>query len=134
MGRMGNFSTSDMQKLQRQLNKLHSQGESDLFAEACAKELAARLLAEVVKRTPVGEYSGGEYQCKVRKGPTCSHISAEAEGKKVVRCAGGGLLKKLEKRVQIILLILLTLKNTLPMWNTAIGKSRVDMFLRWECN
>lgn len=29
----------------------------DLFMESCAKELAARLLAKVIKRTPVGRYS-----------------------------------------------------------------------------
>lgn len=30
-----------------------------LFMESCAKELAARLLAKVVKRTPTGEYPSG---------------------------------------------------------------------------
>lgn len=28
----------------------------DLFLDSCAKELAARLLAKVIKRTPVGQY------------------------------------------------------------------------------
>ena len=36
-----------MQKLQ----------DPDAFVEACAKELAARLLAKVIKRTPTGDYS-----------------------------------------------------------------------------
>lgn len=31
----------------------------DMFIESCAKELAARLLAKVIKRTPVGEYPSG---------------------------------------------------------------------------
>jgi hypothetical protein len=30
-----------------------------LFIESCAKELAARLLAKVIKRTPVGQYPSG---------------------------------------------------------------------------
>ena len=34
------------------------------FIEACANQLAARLLAAVIKRTPVGDYSGEEYDCK----------------------------------------------------------------------
>lgn len=40
-------------KLQKQLNP----SQIDLFLEQCAKELAARLLAKVIKRTPVGDYS-----------------------------------------------------------------------------
>lgn len=40
-------------KLQKQLNP----SQIDFFLEQCAKELAARLLAKVIKRTPVGDYS-----------------------------------------------------------------------------
>ncbi|MCD7819271.1 MAG: HK97 gp10 family phage protein [Lachnospiraceae bacterium] len=53
MARMGSFS-SDLKKLQKQLEKAAQ--EDDAFVESCAKELAARLLAKVKKRTPVGEY------------------------------------------------------------------------------
>ena len=56
MGKMGNFTISDFKKLQDQLNKLQS-GNVESFVESCAKELAARLLAKVIKRTPVGDYS-----------------------------------------------------------------------------
>ncbi|MCI9542007.1 MAG: HK97 gp10 family phage protein [Lachnospiraceae bacterium] len=56
MGKMGNFTISDLKKLQDQLNKLQS-GNVEAFVESCAKELAARLLAKVIKRTPVGDYS-----------------------------------------------------------------------------
>lgn len=56
MGKMGNFTISDLKKLQDQLNKLQS-GNVETFVESCAKELAARLLAKVIKRTPVGDYS-----------------------------------------------------------------------------
>lgn len=55
MAKMGGFSAADMKKLQKQLNKIQ-EGNLDAFIEACAKELAARLLAKVIKRTPVGQY------------------------------------------------------------------------------
>lgn len=53
MARMGSFS-SDLKKLQKQLEKAAQ--EDDAFVKSCAKELAARLLRKVKKRTPVGEY------------------------------------------------------------------------------
>lgn len=53
MGRMGNFNIDGLKKFRDELNKLQ---DPDKFVEACAKELAARLLRMVVKRTPVGEY------------------------------------------------------------------------------
>lgn len=55
---MGKFSANDLKKLQKKLNKLQKEN-TDAFVEACAKELAARLLAKVVKRTPVGQYPKG---------------------------------------------------------------------------
>lgn len=55
MAGMGKFDCKGMQELQKELDKL--QKETDAFMEACAKELAARLLAKVIKRTPVGDYS-----------------------------------------------------------------------------
>ena len=54
MGRMGNFNMDGLKKFRDELNRLQS---SDVFVEECAKELAARLLSMVVKRTPVGDYS-----------------------------------------------------------------------------
>lgn len=56
--KMGGFSTAGMKKVQKQLNKLQ-QSEVEAFADSCAKELAARLLAKVIKRTPVGDYPKG---------------------------------------------------------------------------
>jgi len=53
---MGSFSVTGMKKLQKQLKKIQ-QGNVEGFIDACAKELAARLLAKVIKRTPVGDYS-----------------------------------------------------------------------------
>ena len=56
MGRMGSLDLSELKKLQEQLNKLNEQEIND-FLESCAKELAARLLAKAIKRTPVGDYT-----------------------------------------------------------------------------
>ncbi|MCD8067762.1 MAG: HK97 gp10 family phage protein [Lachnospiraceae bacterium] len=94
MARMGSFS-SDLKKLQKQLEQAAQQ--EDAFVESCAKELAARLLAKVKQRTPVGEYSGGEYICKARKGPKLKHISVEVEGKKGGTLRRGWTVGKIQK-------------------------------------
>ena len=80
MAKMGGFSAADMKKLQKQLNKIQ-QGNVEAFIEACAKELAARLLAKVIKRTPVGEYpkSSGKKGGTLRRGWT-SKTHEEAVG------------------------------------------------------
>lgn len=56
MGRFGGFDIRGLKEFQNELNKLQ---DPDKFVESCAKELAARLLAKVIKRTPVGEYPNG---------------------------------------------------------------------------
>lgn len=52
MGRRCTIDISQIKNLCNDLEKI----DVDLFCEACAKELTARLLTKVVKRTPVGEY------------------------------------------------------------------------------
>ena len=49
----------ELQKLKKQIEKFGDTGQVDLFLTSCAKELAARLLAKVIKRTPVGQYPKG---------------------------------------------------------------------------
>ncbi len=83
MGKMGRFSASDLKKLQKQLNKIQA-GDVDAFVEGCAKELAARLLAKVIKRTPVGDYSGASYICASGK----QHKGNKTDGKE------GGTLRR----------------------------------------
>lgn len=80
MAKMGGFSAADMKKLQKQLNKIQ-EGNVEAFIEACAKELAARLLTKVIKRTPVGEYpkSSGKKGGTLRRGWT-SKTHEEAVG------------------------------------------------------
>lgn len=53
MGRWGNCDFKQLQALRKRLEKLEKQ-DHDAFCRAAAKELAARLLAKVIKRTPVG--------------------------------------------------------------------------------
>lgn len=71
MAKMGGFSAAGMKKLQQQLNKIQ-QGDMETFIEACAKDLAARLLAKVIKRTLPGQYpaSSGKKGGTLRRGWT----------------------------------------------------------------
>lgn len=83
MGKMGGFTAADLKKLQKQLNKIQ-QGNVEGFIDACAKELAARLLAKVIKRTPVGQYpnSSGKKGGTLRRGWTsATHEEATSGGK-----------------------------------------------------
>ena len=75
MGRMGKFDCKGLKDLQKQLEKMQ---DPDIFVESCAKELAARLLAKVVKRTPVGQYpeSSGKSGGTLRRGWTGSKRSS----------------------------------------------------------
>ena len=50
---------SKLQKLKEQIERLGDPTQTDQFLTSCAKELAARLLAKVIKRTPVGQYPSG---------------------------------------------------------------------------
>lgn len=70
MGRMGSFNANDLKKFQNELEKLNK--NTDTFLQACAKELAARLLRMVIKRTPVGEYpeNSGKKGGTLRRGWT----------------------------------------------------------------
>lgn len=54
MGRFGSMDIRGLKEFQKKINQLQN---PDKFVKSCAKELAARLLAKVIKRTPVGDYS-----------------------------------------------------------------------------
>ena len=54
MARLGKCDYKQLKKLQENINKL-ANGDAIRFYEECARELAARLLRKVIKRTPVGE-------------------------------------------------------------------------------
>lgn len=58
MGKYGNCNFDSMKDLRKKLSTF-KEVQVQQFMEACAKELAARLLAKVIKRTPVGVYPSG---------------------------------------------------------------------------
>lgn len=58
MGKYGSCNFDGLKDLKRKLEILEKQ-KAEEFMEACAKELAARLLAKVIKRTPLGQYPSG---------------------------------------------------------------------------
>lgn len=75
--RYGSFDVKGLKELQERLKKLQ---DPDKFCESCAKELAARLLAKVIKRTPVGQYPAGSGKTggTLRRGWTAGKNSAAA--------------------------------------------------------
>lgn len=66
----GSFRFDGINRLYEQLEDADKVVEE--FIDACAKELAARLLAKVIKRTPVGDYpnSSGKKGGTLRRGWT----------------------------------------------------------------
>jgi hypothetical protein len=57
MARNGSVDFRDLKNFRQKIEENLSDDQVDLFIASCAKELAARLLAKVIKRTPVGQYS-----------------------------------------------------------------------------
>lgn len=53
------MDNKELIKLKEQIMLFGDPMQMDVFFTACAKELAARLLAKVIKRTPVGQYESG---------------------------------------------------------------------------
>lgn len=93
MGKMGKFKASDLKKLQKQLVKVQQSGGADELMEECAKELAARLLAKVIKRTPVGEY--GKSYVTDADGNHVRYKAGKNKGKvKRVSVKKGGTLRR----------------------------------------
>ena len=72
MARNGNVNFRDLENFRQKLEENLGGEQIDLFIESCAKELAARLLAKVIKRTPVGQYSksSGKVGGTLRRGWT----------------------------------------------------------------
>ena len=73
MGRNGRCDFRELQAFQKQVEHM-SQSLKDEYFEACAKELAARLLRKVIKRTPAGQYpsDSGKVGGTLRRGWTTS--------------------------------------------------------------
>lgn len=58
MARWGNCDFKQLKKFQKKLEKM-SKANIKKFCEDVSRELAARLLRRVIKRTPVGQYPSG---------------------------------------------------------------------------
>ena len=73
---MGNVKLDykELVKLKEQIMLFGDPTQMDQFMTSCAKELAARLLAKVIKRTPVGQYpaESGKKGGTLRRGWTGS--------------------------------------------------------------
>lgn len=83
MATWGKCDFKQLKDLQERIQKLEGT-DFDAFCEACAKELAARLLAKTIKRTPVGDYpsSTGKKGGTLRRGWTAkTEIEASSGGK-----------------------------------------------------
>lgn len=93
---MGGFNCQidvrQLKELQKKLEKLRD--KSDPFMDKCVKNLSARLLRKVIKRTPVGNYSGEEYECN-GEGMHFHHKGRKIDGK-----VGGELRKGWTASVQ----------------------------------
>ncbi|MER1958802.1 MAG: HK97 gp10 family phage protein [Solibacillus sp.] len=77
MARWGRVDFSGLKRMQKKMERLERAG-FDKFCEDAAKELAARMLAKVIKRTPVGVYENGMTGGTLRRGWTAtSHREAE---------------------------------------------------------
>jgi len=81
--RMGSVDFSELQAFRDRLDESLGGAELQLFIESCAKELAARLLANVIERTPEGDYIGEEYTCNVLEGARPRH-----KGRKSAKVGG----------------------------------------------
>lgn len=80
MASWGSVDFSQLKRLQKNMEKLAS-ADFEKFCEDAAKELAARLLAKVIKRTPVGQYPEGSGKTggTLRRGWTAkTHEEAES--------------------------------------------------------
>lgn len=92
MAGMGSFRVEGMKELQKELEKLER--EKTRFCESCIKELAARLLAAVVLRTPVSE-SGVLEVVKGPSGKITKYKKGSKKGQvKMKRLRPGGVLRR----------------------------------------
>jgi len=80
MARWGNCDFKQLQDLQKRMERMQ-QRNFEAFCKEAAKELAARLLAKVIKRTPVGQYPAetGKKGGTLRRGWTAK-TEEEAQG------------------------------------------------------
>lgn len=90
---MAKVDTRELKKFQAQLQQIAAPKERQRFYEDCLKELAARFLRKVIKRTPVGK---GQYEVvRSENGGVEKYKRGKRKGKvKFKRIAGGGTLRR----------------------------------------
>lgn len=98
MGRNVKVNFKELQKFRDEVEKNLSGAQLELFIESCSKELAARLLAKVIKRTPVGEYplESGKKGGTLKRGWTgekSQSATAYADSLKVTRSCGAYVIE-----------------------------------------
>lgn len=69
MARWGKVDFRQLKQMQKKMERLERAG-FETFCEDAAKELAARMLSKVIKRTPVGVYDNGRTGGTLRRGWT----------------------------------------------------------------
>lgn len=97
---MARWGKADFRQLERLQEKLASMEKVnfDKFCEEVAKELAARLLAKVIKRTPVGNYTDGTMGGTLRRGWTAD---SEREAELAAAFGGGNAASKYAKGLEV---------------------------------
>lgn len=82
MGKSRTVNFDDLKRFRDKLEQHFNRSQVDLFIESCAKELAARLLAKVIKRTPTGEYpkETGKKGGTLKRGWTTQASGSGSEG------------------------------------------------------
>lgn len=83
MSKWGSCDFEQLNRLKENIDKV-AQSNIDRFCEDCAKELASRLLAKAIKRTPVGQYPSGSGKKggTLRRGWTSQASGSGSEGLK----------------------------------------------------
>lgn len=81
MAKWGDVDYKELLELQKRVEKLIEQ--SDALMEACAKDIAKRLIALTVKATPVGHYPSGSGKVggTLRRGWTANGLTVTRAGR-----------------------------------------------------
>ena len=90
---MAKCDTRELQALAQRLRRAASDEQRQAFYEACCRELAARFLAKVIKRTPVGK---GQFEVERGKNDIpMKYKRGKKQGQvKLKRLTNGGTLRR----------------------------------------
>ena len=104
MAKWGNCDFKELKKFQQKLEKM-SKANIQKFCEDISKELAARLLRKVIKRSPVGIYYHGKLGGTLRRGWTAKTEqeakSGNSKGKDISNWVNQLPVKKIGNILQV---------------------------------